>query len=720
MERLLDEAASGALAARPDGVQDALYAIVRYPEPEVVDLLAARLVAAARALRGVVVEHLREAEQPNPREAAEGAGPIEGLAEALARVAAEGLEAQLAARETAAVLEAERRLEQRALLGNLLEGRLRRRAFLELTGERQLRVLGPRLDEARLCCEALGRLGDPARALPALDAYLDAEGDERRAAAAGLALCRLGGEEAARLLRRAHRRFGWSGPFADQVGRLSPLLRDAARALAVGDVEGLVERANQRVLQGDLEGALADYGVALELAPGHAVALGSRGGCLLRLGRPEEALRDLDAAVAAPRPSPHAFVNRARARLELGDARGALEDADRAVDLDVGSAVAWSTRGLVRWRLGDLRGAREDMDRAVSFDPQQGEPWLQRGRLRLAQGDADGAVADLTHALGLDPRDADGWNLRGVARAASGDAQGALDDHTRAVQLSPGRAALWFNRATVQTELGRLDAALADYSRAVELDPALKRAWVNRGDLRHRRGELQEAVADLDRALELDPTDAVATSNRGAIRLTLGDVGGWDDLRRAAELLPDAPQAHYRLASACFNAGRYAEACEHFDRVVALAPRHMGWRLTRAWARLLAGRRDAALEDLGAAAADPNHPKAAVWLAALTAGRPGGLETAARGEPPLRDVARFYLGQVTADELLRLADEVARPELRQAARAVAHAHLGVQAEARGDRAAAVEHYRAAVAEGRGEMVEHRWAEMRLGELGAGE
>src|SRR5690606_35595243 len=139
--------------------------------------------------------------------------------------------------------------------------------------------------------EALGRVEHRDVALPALRAYVLAECDERRAVPAGLALCRLGGDDAARALHRARMRFGWNGPFAEQVSRLSHLLGDAALALAADDAGELVNRGNSRLMQGDLEGAVEDYTRALELSPGLLAALGNRGLAYLRLGRVDEALR---------------------------------------------------------------------------------------------------------------------------------------------------------------------------------------------------------------------------------------------------------------------------------------------------------------------------------------------------------------------------------------------------------------------------------------------
>src|SRR5262249_41867924 len=58
----------------------------------------------------------------------------------------------------------------------------------------------PRIEVAKLACEALGWIGTGERATASLMRYLYAEQDEERAAFAGVALVRLGDEDAADLV----------------------------------------------------------------------------------------------------------------------------------------------------------------------------------------------------------------------------------------------------------------------------------------------------------------------------------------------------------------------------------------------------------------------------------------------------------------------------------------------------------------------------------------
>ncbi|HVJ01866.1 MAG TPA: tetratricopeptide repeat protein [Sphingomonas sp.] len=64
-----------------------------------------------------------------------------------------------------------------------------------------------------------------------------------------------------------------------------------------------------------------------------------------------------------------AYLNRGLARERSGDRRGALADLDRAVRLSPESARAYYHRSLLRERIGDGSGASADAKRALALDP---------------------------------------------------------------------------------------------------------------------------------------------------------------------------------------------------------------------------------------------------------------------------------------------------------------------------------------------------------------
>jgi Flp pilus assembly protein TadD len=152
------------------------------------------------------------------------------------------------------------------------------------------------------------------------------------------------------------------------------LLSKTAAPLA-RDWTELTNRGTQRQEAGDLEGAIADFTAAIELAP-----------------------REL-----APR------YNRGNALTLAGDLEGAFSDYTEALRISPEFAPAYQRRGLTRQRMGDLEGAMRDLDTALRLDPTAALAHGERAALRALIGDFDGAVSDALRALELAPPD---WKHR--------------------------------------------------------------------------------------------------------------------------------------------------------------------------------------------------------------------------------------------------------------------------------------------------------------------
>jgi tetratricopeptide (TPR) repeat protein len=158
----------------------------------------------------------------------------------------------------------------------------------------------------------------------------------------------------------------------------SPKKADSARSLKTAaplDWVGLTDRGTQRQEAGDLEGAIADFTAAIELAPGEL----------------------------APR------YNRGNAHALSGDLDGAFSDYTEALRISPEFAPAHHRRGLARQRMGDLEGAMRDLDTALLLDATDPLAHGERAALRALIGDFDGAASDAERALEIAPPD---WKHR--------------------------------------------------------------------------------------------------------------------------------------------------------------------------------------------------------------------------------------------------------------------------------------------------------------------
>jgi Flp pilus assembly protein TadD len=133
------------------------------------------------------------------------------------------------------------------------------------------------------------------------------------------------------------------------------------------------------------------------------------------------------------------------------------------------------------------------------------------------------------------------------------------------------------------------------------------------------RGESEEAGAVFTLALARDPDSAEAFTGIGLAAWRRGDRGLAEvSFRRARELDPGDSGAANNLASVLLAAGRYAEALEILDALLAREPRHVPARINRGVALARTGRFEDAERDYRVALEqDPSNEDAGYNLKRL-------------------------------------------------------------------------------------------------------
>lgn len=185
--------------------------------------------------------------------------------------------------------------------------------------------------------------------------------------------------------------------------------------------EGYFERAQNRIGNGDLAGAIADYTAIIEQDPQNTQAYYQRGQSRSALGETDAAVADLEQAIHWTRH--HSLDVMKDFSGELADTistlkrrsskprpphsappiAAAIEAHTRAIHKNPNNAQAYFERGQSRALLGDLEGAIADYSETIRLDPNRSEAYFKRGRIRAALGDADGATDDLNHAIRQKP-----------------------------------------------------------------------------------------------------------------------------------------------------------------------------------------------------------------------------------------------------------------------------------------------------------------------------
>ncbi len=201
----------------------------------------------------------------------------------------------------------------------------------------------------------------------------------------------------------------------------------ARKAKATGQKDATIHwlTALGRKAAGDFEGAIAEAGEGLRLAPSDARLLILVGYSLVELRREREAAKVLEAAIRAAPNSAEAHYGYGWAAEHLGALPAARSAFERTVALDPGHADALAGLAGLAVRTGDWATARPLAERAYAASPWQTDALTHLARIDLGEGDfaaAERRFRDIIVLERLNPQ------ARAEAKLLLGD---ALDGQRR-------------------------------------------------------------------------------------------------------------------------------------------------------------------------------------------------------------------------------------------------------------------------------------------------
>ncbi|CCE03493.1 exported hypothetical protein [Bradyrhizobium sp. STM 3809] len=372
--------------------------------------------------------------------------------------------------------------------------------------------------------------------------------------------------------------------------------------------------------------------------------------------------------------SPTTSVN---AEVACGAGRsGSLEERIAACTAAIEAAAAKHvSNGLIRLLRGEayaLNGqldlAMADFDWLIEREPDHVAARLRRASIYRLKRNTDAAIADYDKVIATDPKNVDAYDGRAALHFARRDFDGAVADYGRILVVHPENLKAYVGRSCAYRGMRDLDRALTDCAKAIEIAPKRDDGYICRGETQLYRNDLDRAAADFDRAIELNPRSASSFAGLAVVHHRRGNLeAAIHDLDQAIGFDSNNPGLYRSRGFLQLETERVKEAAEDFIKSLEPNPRD---RYTQLWLDV-ARRRSAQPSRLAEAAKQFNLSD---W--------PG-------------PIIRFYLGEITAEDLLAKAED-SNPSKRAGQVCAANYFVGELALASKDDAGAAKHLAEAV------------------------
>jgi tetratricopeptide (TPR) repeat protein len=216
----------------------------------------------------------------------------------------------------------------------------------------------------------------------------------------------------------------------------------------------------------------------------------------MQLDNCSRAILYMDSAIQLNNTEADYFVNRALAKNDCGD-KTAQDDFKKALAINPDHSL--TLHNIAVKKIDSTEDTEAQLTAIIDADATLQYPFIARAYYRLISGNYKGADQDYTFALALDDRDPHLWQNRGLAREKLNDLTGAFNDYSHAIELKENFVYAWLNRGNVLTKQERFQDAVEDYSIAILHQPDYGLAYLNRA-LAKLYGELEGACEDLKQA----------------------------------------------------------------------------------------------------------------------------------------------------------------------------------------------------------------------------
>jgi len=194
-------------------------------------------------------------------------------------------------------------------------------------------------------------------------------------------------------------------------------------------------RGNFKKIKKDYKGALDDYNKSIQLNPGNAVCLNSRGEILNKFDDYKSALRDFNLSILLDSSVADVYCNRGLMHERLGGTVLAMRDYDKAIKLNSKLQIAYKNRSALNAKMGKSSEAINDINMAIKLDSTDAESYSNRGNIKAMQGQFKESIADYNYAIKLKINDDKVFINLALSKLNLNDTIGACVDLHKAQEL---------------------------------------------------------------------------------------------------------------------------------------------------------------------------------------------------------------------------------------------------------------------------------------------
>ena len=330
-----------------------------------------------------------------------------------------------------------------------------------------------------------------------------------------------------------------------------------------------------RYLMKDVQGALADLNIALRLNPDLGGSYRFQGIILKGMNRFEEAEVSFTRAIDIEMGEELAFNLLARAELrhQTGNQEGALEDANRAEKLASEDWRIPHLKGLIYNQRGNNKRALEAFIRVLHLDPGNKEALRACAVFSWKLGHFERSMEYLEKALSKFPRDFDLLTLRGAIHQERGDLEAAIEDFEQCHQIHPKKIDILITLGALYRKSNQKNKALEVFGKLIQLAPQRLEFLIDRGALLESMGRLESALDDFDAVIEKSPEMSVAFSNRGIVHMKLNRPReAKADFERSLDLGSVPDQVYLVFGELLSQMGEHDDAVKQFKTYLSRNP----------------------------------------------------------------------------------------------------------------------------------------------------